>query len=55
MSFFLLTAMAVFTMCSASYGQTILGSAGAGFQSWTVADLNNNGAPFWDAQTLRNL
>jgi hypothetical protein len=31
--------------------QTVIGSPGAGFQNWTAANLNNNGAPFWDAFT----
>jgi hypothetical protein len=34
-----------------SDAQTIRGSAGAGFQTWTATDLNNNGAPYWDAVT----
>ena len=34
-----------------SNAQTVIGSPGAGFQNWTVADLNNNGAPYWDAFT----
>jgi hypothetical protein len=34
-----------------SYAQTVIGSPGAGFQHWTVGDLNNNGAPYWDAIT----
>ncbi len=34
-----------------SYAQTVIGSPGAGFQHWTVSDLNNNGAPYWDAMT----
>ncbi len=37
------------TPCAASYAQTVVGSAGAGFQHWTVGNLNNNNAPFWDA------
>jgi hypothetical protein len=36
---------------AASHAQTVIGSPGAGFQHWTVADLNNNGAPYWDAAT----
>ena len=34
-----------------SYAQTVIGSPGAGFQHWTVGDLNNYGAPYWDAVT----
>ena len=30
--------------CATSYAQTVIGSPGAGFQHWTVGDLNNNGA-----------
>jgi hypothetical protein len=53
----LLVAMAVFAMCAASYSQTLIGSPGAGWQSWTAAldvnfngiDLNNNYAPYWDS------
>jgi hypothetical protein len=37
--------------CATSYAQTVIGSPGAGFQHWTVGDLNNNGAPYWDAVT----
>jgi hypothetical protein len=47
----LLIAMAVLTTCTASSAQTVIGSPGAGFQNWTAANLNNNGAPFWDAPT----
>jgi len=32
--------------CATSYAQTVIGSPGAGFQHWTVGDLNNNGAPY---------
>jgi hypothetical protein len=37
--------------CATSYAQSILGSPGGGWQSWTPQDLNNNGAPYWDAPT----
>ena len=37
--------------CATSYAQTVIGSPGAGFRHWTVGDLNNNGAPYWDAVT----
>src|ERR1700687_5324745 len=50
----LLIAMAVWTTCAVSYAQTVIGSPGAGFQNWTAADLNNNGAPFWDAPTTNS-
>ncbi|MBU6503997.1 MAG: hypothetical protein KGQ35_14170 [Burkholderiales bacterium] len=47
----LLAAIAACLVCGAAVAQTVIGSASAGFQKWTVADLNNNGAPFWDAFT----
>jgi hypothetical protein len=49
----LLVAAAVWTgmACATSYAQTVIGSPGAGFQHWTVGNVNNSGAPFWDAAT----
>jgi hypothetical protein len=49
----LLIAAAIWTgtACATSYAQTVIGSPGAGFQNWTAGNLNNNGAPFWDAPT----
>jgi hypothetical protein len=55
----LLLAMAVLTTCMASYAQnatssvagglTLIGSPGAGWQTWVPAtDLNDNGTPYWD-------
>ena len=45
----LLTVMAIGLLCTASFAQTLIGSPGAGWQTWTPAtDLNNNGAPYWD-------
>lgn len=45
----LLIAIAVVAICGTSYAQTLIGSPGAGWQTWTPAtDLNNNGAPYWD-------
>jgi len=41
-------------LASTSYGDTIIGSSGAGFQSWIGTpgpNLNNNGAPYWDYPT----
>ena len=32
----------------ASPAQGIVGTAGASFQRWSPADLNNNAAPYWD-------
>jgi hypothetical protein len=34
------------------FADTINGTAGAGFQSWTTNDLNQNGAPYWDNPSL---
>ena len=50
-SLILLIAMAVWATCAMSYAQSIKGSTGAGFQTWKATDLNNNGAPYWDAVT----
>ena len=54
---FLLIAMAVFAMCTVASAQTLIGSSGAGWQTWSVApitstqpNLNDNGAPWWDLQ-----
>lgn len=49
-------AMALLITSTASHAQTLIGSAGAGWQTWTAGndingnplDLNNNGAPYWD-------
>ena len=52
----LLTAIVVLTVVAASHAQTLIGSSGAGWQTWNLAtdidgnfiDLNSNGAPYWD-------
>ena len=36
----------------AAIADTISGTAGAAFQSWTAADLNQNGKPYWDNVSL---
>ncbi len=42
-------AIAAVAICGTSYAQTLIGSPGAGWQTWTAAkDLNNNKAPYWD-------
>ena len=51
LSLIIAAAVTTGTMCATSYAQTVIGSPGAGFQSWTLGNLNNNGAPFWDAPT----
>src|SRR4051794_6152022 len=43
-----LSAMALLAICPASYGQVLIGTPGAGWQTWTTADLTDNAAPFWD-------
>jgi hypothetical protein len=51
----LLIAMALSVTCATSFAQSIIGSPGAGFQTWKAANLNNNGAPYWDAFTRNQL
>jgi hypothetical protein len=51
----LMIAMAVSATCTTSFAQSIIGSPGAGFQTWKAANLNNNGAPYWDAFTKNQL
>ena len=51
----LLIAIAVSTTCARSFAQSIIGSPGAGFQTWKAANLNNNSAPYWDAFTQNQL
>src|SRR5579862_3997359 len=41
--------LAVLTIGAAvAHADTISGTAGAAFQNWGTADLNQNGAPYWD-------
>jgi hypothetical protein len=55
-----LTAIVVLSVCAASHAQTLIGSLGAGWQTWNLAqdvngnfiDLNSNGAPYWDVPFL---
>ena len=35
-----------------AFADTIRGSRNDGFQIWTAADLNQNGAPYWDNRSL---
>src|SRR5438270_4515145 len=52
----LLALIAVGAICTRSHAQTLIGSAGYGWQNWNLAqaddadfvDLNNNNSPFWD-------
>jgi len=53
----LLFALVALTTCAASNAQTLIGTPGAGWQTWSVTpisstqpDLNDNGAPWWDLQ-----
>ena len=59
----LLIAIAAVTICGTSNAQTLIGSPGAGWQTWsttngaqpnlgTLGDLNSNGAPYWDVPFL---
>ena len=56
----LVIAMALWAMCGTSYAQNLIGSPGAGWQTWNLAkdaygdfiDLNSNGAPYWDIPFL---
>jgi hypothetical protein len=40
------------TVAMPAFADTISGTPGAGFQSWTGANLNENGAPYWDNTSL---
>lgn len=59
-SFCLFTAIVVLTNCPQSQAQVVIGSTGAGWQTWSLAqdtnhnfiDLNSNGAPYWDVPFL---
>jgi PEP-CTERM motif len=44
-----LVALATIPNC---FADTIMGSGGAGFQSWNASNLNGNGAPYWDNVSL---
>jgi hypothetical protein len=53
----LLTVILIATACTCSQAQALIGSPGAGWQTWTVTpisndqpDLNDNGYPWWDLQ-----
>ena len=56
----LMIAMTAVAICGTSYAQTLIGSPGAGWQTWNLAqdvngnfiDLNSNGAPYWDVPFL---
>lgn len=48
----LAAAAVLWAAAAAAPAQTLIGSAGAGFQTWTTVDLNNNNAPFWDGATV---
>lgn len=36
------------SLCSAVFADTLVGSGGAGWQNWVVADVNGNALPYWD-------
>ena len=52
-SLILLIAIAGWAICGTSYADSVIGSPGAGLQSWTVSfnNLNTNFAPYWDYST----
>jgi hypothetical protein len=50
-SLFIATSLWAAGACVTTHAETVIGSTGAGFQDWKVGNLNNNGAPFWDAPT----
>jgi len=60
LTFVLLIAIAAVTVSGTSFAQTLIGSTGAGWQTWNVTtdqfgdfiDLNSNGAPYWDVPFL---
>lgn len=59
-SFILLMAAAAWATVGNAYGQSLVGSSGAGWQAWNLAkdvngayiDLNSNNQPFWDVPLL---
>ena len=45
----ILIAIATVALCGTSYAQSLVGTPGAGWQTWKPAtDLNDSGAPYWD-------
>jgi hypothetical protein len=40
--------LSLFLVGQNAFADMIIGSSGAGWQSWTLSDLNNNGNPYWD-------
>src|SRR6516164_9154764 len=48
-SLILLITIAAWATVGTAYGQNLIGSSGAGWQTWKPGiDLNDNGAPYWD-------
>jgi len=54
-SLILLIAIVAWATSATSSAQSIKGSPGAAFQTWTAANLNNNGAPYWDGASENSL
>src|SRR5579864_4657783 len=56
----LFAAITVLTLCQQIQAQQLIGTPGAGWQTWNLTkdingnyiDLNSNGAPFWDVPFL---
>lgn len=40
------------SMAAATFADTIVGSGGAGFQTWADTNLNENGSPYWDNTSM---
>jgi hypothetical protein len=45
-------ALAVMFSVAPAFSDTISGSGGAGFQSWTTNNLNQSGSPYWDNSSM---
>jgi hypothetical protein len=45
-------ALALSVASPPAFSDTISGSGGAGFQSWAVTNLNENGSPYWDNTSM---
>jgi len=40
----------VVSLCGLASAQTLIGSPGAGWQTWSASNVNDNSAPWWDTQ-----
>jgi hypothetical protein len=46
-----LAVLVVVLFAASSFADSLVGSVGAGWQSWALADLNQNGVPYWDGNS----